>query len=148
MEPNLTNLSRLLDEMFSLPSKDWTQYSPLTLAYVGDSIFDLVIRTVLVKRANRPTAKLNHMASRIVCAPAQARLAKAILPFLTGEELSLYRRGCNASPANKAKNATLEEYLEATGLETLLGCLYLQEKHERMLSLIRQGLEITGAEMD
>ena len=144
METGLSGMKDLLAQAFDLPVRDWTQYSPLTLAYIGDSVFDVVIRTVLVEKANRPTARLNRIASSIVCAPAQARLMKAILPLLDERETALYRRGRNSSPATKAKNASLEDYLEATALETLVGCLYLEGEFERMITLIRTGLADTG----
>ena len=113
METGMNSVSRQLDEAFGLPSRDWSQYSPLTLAYIGDSIYDMVIRTILVKRANRPPDVLNRLASRIVCAPAQARLIGAILPLLDGEETAIYRRGRNSSPATRA--TYLRSFTTVTG---------------------------------
>ena len=146
METGVNGLIPLLDTAFDLPSRDWSQYSPLTLAYIGDSVYDVIIRTILVKRANRPSDVLNRLASRIVCATAQAKMIGAIRPLLDEEETAVYRRGRNSSPATKAKNASMHEYLEATGLEALLGYLYLCGRYERMVFLVREGLERTGAD--
>lgn len=133
-----------LKESFSLPERDWEQYSPLTLAYIGDSVYDLLIRTVLVKRGNTQTARLHGGASRLVRAGAQARIAEKLLPHLTPQEEGVYRRGKNSKPAHTAKNADRREYLEATGFEALLGYLYLKGDYRRMIDLVKLGLEESG----
>ncbi len=135
-----------LAQAFHLPERDWTQYSPLALAYMGDAVFDLVIRTILVKRANMQSAKLHYKAAQIVRAGTQAKMMAALLPQLTQEEEAVYRRGHNANPSHTAKNASRGDYMEATGFEALIGWLYLRGDHTRMLDLIRQGLGAAGYE--
>ena len=125
----------LLDRYMDLPTRDWSQYSPLTLAWIGDTVYDLIVRTVLLKRANMQTDKLHRRASSIVNAKSQAKRMKEILPILTDRETSIYRRGRNASPPHTAKNAERGEYLEATGFECLIGYLYLDRQYERLLEL-------------
>lgn len=133
-----------LGRLFHLPERDYTQYSPLTLAYIGDAVFDVIIRTIVVKQSNMPAARLHSKTSSVVKAPAQAQIIKALLPHLTKEEESVYRRGRNAQPYNTAKNATRREYLEATGFEALIGYLYLRRSYQRMLDLIRTGMVESG----
>lgn len=121
---------------------DIRTYSPLTLAYIGDSIYDLVVRTVVVMRGNAPANKLHHYTIRYVNAGAQAMLVDALQPFFTEEEQNILRRGRNAKPYTKAKHATMAEYKKATSLEALMGYLYLQGQEERLLELIRKGMEL------
>lgn len=144
MEESINLPWEYLDIQFGLEKKDWTQYSALTLAYIGDAVYDMIIRTVLVKRGNCQTAKLHQRATALVKAGTQAQMAAALLPHLNREELAVYRRGHNAKPYNTAKNASRREYLEATGFEALLGYLYLQEEYQRMIDLVKLGLEESG----
>ena len=123
-----------------IPDKDWSQYSPLTLAWMGDAVFELYVRTAILSRGNMQTEKLHRRASAVVCAQAQAALVRELLPMLTDEEKSIYRRGRNAHPGHTAKNAAREEYLEATGLECLIGYLYLMKREDRILELIQRVL--------
>lgn len=139
------SLAELTDLCFHLPERDFTQYAPLTLAWIGDTVFDLVVRTILVKKADRQTAKLHREASQIVSARAQAALAKSILPDLSGEEQAVFRRGRNSSPTHSAKNADREEYLEATGLEALIGWLYLERRYDRIVELLSRAPAFSGA---
>ena len=129
-----------LKEMFQLEDRDLRTYSPLTLAYIGDGIFDLVIRTILVKKGNCPVNQLHRRASSLVKASAQSAMMEILEPVLTEEEHSVYRRGRNAHSATMAKNATMADYRRATGFEALMGYLYLKEDYQRMLELIRLGL--------
>lgn len=141
MENGLTFAQRIR-EAFEAKEVDIRTYSPLTLAYIGDSIYDLVIRTVVVMRGNAPANKLHHYTIRYVNAAAQAILVDALLPELTEEEQVILRRGRNAKPYTKARHATMAEYKKATALETLMGYLYLTGQEERMLQLIRRGMDI------
>ncbi|MCC8103647.1 MAG: ribonuclease III [Clostridiales bacterium] len=135
------NLTQILDTTFALPSKDWKQYAPLTLAYIGDAAYELVIRTILVKREDIQTQKLHQRVTRCVSAKAQARMIAALLPELSEEEAAIYRRGRNSKPYTKAKNATMAEHLEATGFEALMGYLYLDGQFARMAELAAKGLD-------
>ncbi len=135
-----------LDTVFRLSDKDWKQYSPLTLAYIGDAAYELIIRTIEVKQANVQPQKLHHKVTSRVSAKAQAKMIEALQPVLTEEEKAIYRRGRNSKPYTKAKNASMTEYLEATGFEALMGYLYLAGTYERMNELIAKGLEVLETE--
>ena len=138
------SLNDYINEKFDITSKDIRTYSPLTLAYIGDAVYDLVIRSVLVNRGNTAVNNLHKKASAIVKAPAQAAVAAAIMEELTEEEKDIYRRGRNSKPHTKAKNASTMEYLEATGLEAVIGFLYLKGDTDRALDLVKLGLETAG----
>ncbi len=130
-----------LKEAFGLPDQDIRSYSPLTLAYIGDAVYELVIRSVLVQKGNRPVSQLNRDASRLVKASAQSELIRKLEPVLSEEEMSVYRRGRNAHSPTMAKHATMGDYRRATGLEALVGYLYLKEEMPRIIDLIRLGLQ-------
>lgn len=146
MEKSIISLEDSLDTVFGLSSKDWKLYSPLTLAYLGDAVYEMVIRTICVKRTNMQTQKLHRKVTGYVSAKAQAKMVDVLLGELTEEEESIYRRGRNSKPYTKAKNASMEEYLKATGFEALIGYLYLQKEYERMNALIAHGIEALQAE--
>ena len=141
MEKSIISLEDSLDSVFGLSSKDWKLYSPLTLAYLGDAVYEMVIRTICVKRTNMHTQKLHRKVTGYVSAKSQAKMMDALIGELTEEEESIYRRGRNSKPYTKAKNASMEEYLKATGFEALVGYLYLQKEYERMNALIAHGIE-------
>lgn len=125
---------------FDLKEQDVRTYSPLTLAYIGDGVYDLVIRTLVVRQANRPVNELHRMTTRYVRAGAQAEMIVALKDELTAEEADIFKRGRNAKPYTTAKNATRADYHKATGFEALMGYLYLTGQEERMLELIRHGV--------
>ncbi|MBO5302755.1 MAG: ribonuclease III [Lachnospiraceae bacterium] len=127
-------------EQFDLGEVDIRTYSPLTLAYIGDGIFDLVIRSIVVGRGNTRANELHRKTSRIVKAHTQAEMIEKLLPLLTEEECDIYRRGRNAKSPTMAKNATMADYRKATGFEALMGYLYLSDKFERILFLVKEGL--------
>ena len=134
-----TNLIRL-KELFHLEDQDLRSYSPLTLAYIGDGVYELIIRTILVKKGNCPVNRLHKKASSLVKAGAQSAIMEVIEEELTPEELSVYRRGRNAHSPTMAKHATMADYRRATGFEALMGYLYLKEDYTRMLTLVRMGI--------
>ena len=146
MEKSIISFEESLNQAFRLSEKDWKMYSPLTLAYIGDAVYELVIRTVFVKRANCQPQKLHQKVTSCVSAKAQARMIEALLPNLTQEEAGVYRRGRNSKPYTKAKNASMEQYLKATGFEALIGYLYLEGAFERMNELIVAGLKMAGGQ--
>ncbi|MCM1134994.1 MAG: ribonuclease III [Clostridium sp.] len=145
MEESVSLLT-LIKKSFALKEVDIRTYSPLTLAYIGDAVYDLIFRTMVVQRGNAPANKLHIQTIRYVKAPAQAVLAEAILDELTPEEDAVYKRGKNAKPYTMAKNATMWEYKKATGLEALIGYLYLTEQMERAMELVQIGLQRTEGE--
>ena len=123
-----------------------TDYSPLTLAYIGDGIYEIVIRTVIVDEANRQVNKIHKAASNLVKAGTQARMIHYIMDDLTDEELTIYKRGRNAKAVTRAKNASMSEYRTATGFEALMGWLYLTGQSERMMKLIKKSVTVFTAE--
>ena len=118
-----------------LKNTDPDLLSPLTLAFVGDTVFDLLVRGNLVMQANRPVGKLHPLAATKVCAAAQTRDAHDIAPLLTGREADIYRRGRNAHTGRIPKSASSAEYHSATGLEALFGWLYLSGRDDRIEEL-------------
>lgn len=140
MEESL-NLIEAIKRQFDCKEVDIRAYSPLTLAYIGDAIYDLIIRTVVVERANRPANRLHKTVIRYVNAETQARMITALEEELTEEEKALYHRGRNAKSNTSAKNASIADYRKATGLEALFGYLYLRGETDRMLALVRRAFE-------
>ncbi|MDE6389482.1 MAG: ribonuclease III [Lachnospiraceae bacterium] len=143
MEESITILDAIKRD-FDCTSMDIRTYSPLTLAYIGDAIYDLVIRTIVVERGNRSANNLHKKTVTYVNARVQAKMIDALEDELTEEEVSVYHRGRNAKSYTAAKNASVIEYRKATGLEALCGYLYLQGKQERMLYLIHEAIERVG----
>ncbi len=130
-----------LRDSLQLNTTDLKTYSPLTLAFIGDSIFDLIVRTAVVEDGNAPVNKLHKRASELVKAKAQAELYHQIKELLTEEETAIFKRGRNAKSFTSAKNAGVLEYRTATGLEALMGYLYLSDQMDRLLELIKPHLE-------
>ena len=133
-----------LKEKFSLPQVDIQTYSPLTLAYIGDAAYELVVRTFLVDQGNSRPDKLHRKASSMVKAAAQAAMAETLKDSLTEEELSVYRRGRNAKSPTMAKNASMSDYRKATGFEALMGYLYLKGEQKRLIDLVYAGFVSQG----
>lgn len=119
-QKNQDSLSERIQEAFPGKRQMLESYSPLTLAYIGDAIYDLVIRTVVVGRANRPANILHHITVKYVSAGAQARIVTALQERFTQEEQEVYRRGKNAKPHTTAKNASPGDYRKATGFSSVL----------------------------
>ena len=130
-----------LEQQMNLPEVDLRQYSPLTLAYIGDGVFELIILTIMVQQENCPVQKLHRRTSTLVKAENQAEMIDRMMSYLTEEEQTVYRRGRNAKSYTKAKNASTGTYRKATGFEALIGYLYLQKKLERIIDLVKIGLE-------
>lgn len=133
-------LNQEIIDYFEGKEVDIKTYSPLTFAYIGDDVFDLVIRTIVVNKGNTSPNKLHNMVIRYVSAKAQAKMYDAINPSLNDEEQDVLRRGRNSKPHTKAKNASSADYMKATALETLIGYLYLRDDMERIFELIRIGI--------
>lgn len=114
---------------------DAKQLSPLTLAFIGDTVFDLFVREMLVCDANRPVKKLHNSAAKLVNAKAQAKIAEAIADSFTEQETDVFKRGRNAHTNHIAKNASNRDYHYATGLEAVFGFVYLNGDTERLREL-------------
>ena len=107
----------------------------MNLAFVGDTVFDLLVRSELVCEANRPVNMLHKTASTKVCASAQAKAISSIMPMLSEDELAVFKRGRNARTGGIPKNQSSADYHYATGLECLFGWLYLKGRIERINEL-------------
>ena len=117
------------------------ELSPLTLAFIGDTVFDLLVREELICDANRPANDLHHLAVERVRATAQAQGVEKIMPVLSEEETAVFKRGRNAKSNTVPKNANMTEYRRATGFEALIGFLYLSGETERLDTLMNIAYE-------
>lgn len=140
----LPALPEQIREKFGCAEQDIRSYSPLALAYIGDCVYELIIRTVIVEKGNKQPQKLHKEAAGFSRAGTQSDLYKALLDELSEEETDILKRGRNAHSHSKAKNATLSEYKNATALEALFGYLYLTGQMERVLELLKLGLSKCG----
>ncbi len=119
--------------------------NPLVLAYIGDSIYDIYVRTALVKKSRQQVNALNQRASGTVNARAQAQAAAMLeQEMLTDEEKDILRRGRNAHPGTVAKNMSVADYKKATGLEALVGYLFLSGKYARLEEIMQRILQEFG----
>lgn len=133
-------LNQDIIEYFHGKDIDIRTYSPLTLAYIGDDVFDLIVRTIVVNKGNTSPNKLHGKTIQYVSARAQSGILDSIMPILTDEEKDIARRGRNSKPHSKAKNASTIDYLKATALESVVGYLYLKDDMERIFELIKYGI--------
>ena len=124
--------------MFIDKNVDVSSLSPLTLAFLGDAVYDVLAREYVVSLANRPTNELNKMSVSIVNATSQYKATKKISEFLTEEEMVVFKRGRNAHANHGAKSAGSAEYHASTGLEALFGYLYLKGENERIVFLFNE----------
>lgn len=143
MEESVSNqgLDACIRNKFGIKKADIRSYSPLVLAYIGDSIYELVIRTKVIGAGNQQVNKLHRKTSQLVKARAQSSMMETLLPVLTVQEEEIYRRGRNAKSCTTAKNASVNDYRRATGFEALMGYLYLQDELDRLLELVKLALE-------
>lgn len=131
-------------EAFRLKEVDAGMYSPLVLAYIGDAVYEIMIRTMTVNGGNEQVNKLHKKTAALVKASSQAQIIMSIEDALTEEEHAVYKRGRNAKSSSMAKNATMKDYRMATGFEALVGYLYLSERYDRMTELVSLGLSKIG----
>ncbi|MEE1027195.1 MAG: ribonuclease III domain-containing protein [Agathobacter sp.] len=117
-------------------------YSPLTLAYIGDGIYDIIIRSIVVDRANTSANRLHKHTSSMVKAETQARMIELLEEHLSQEEADIYRRGRNAKSYTTAKNASVADYRKATGFEAVMGYLYLKDDIKRAIELVKLGAQL------
>ncbi len=129
----------------ALSEKEVYQYSPLALAYIGDSALDLLVKTYYVKNSNKQTYKYHKDVCNIVKAVNQAKFIELVMDELKEDEIDIYKRGRNATTHSKAKNATMGEYRKATGLEALFGYLYLKGDFERLSNFVDKMIDMYQA---
>ena len=128
----------IIKEQFDLTGADPGQYSPLSLAFIGDSVYGAVAKSVVVLRGNCPANSLDRKAVKYVKAVSQSKAADHLIErgILSDEEMAVFRRGRNAKSPTSAKNAPVGDYRKATGLEALIGYLYLKGDIKRVVELI------------
>ena len=127
--------------ILKLDKVDTKSYSPLVLAYIGDSVYDLIIKIMVISEGNRQVQKLHGDTSAYVNASTQSLIMREIQSHLTEEENTIYRRGRNSKAITPAKNQSITDYRRATGFEALIGYLYLEKKYSRLTELIKIGLD-------
>ncbi|MFI3208394.1 MAG: ribonuclease III domain-containing protein [Eubacteriales bacterium] len=135
------DLDTYIRETFEIDEVDIHLYSPLTLAYIGDCVYDLVIKSIVIGGKNRQVQKLHKETSSYVQASTQSAMMRAIQLVLDEEEHKVYKRGRNAKSVSPAKNQSLTDYRRATGFEALIGYLYLKKEWKRIVDLIKIGLD-------
>lgn len=141
MEESITmELDSYLCEVFQTEEHDIRSYSPLSLAFIGDCVYDLVIKSLIIRKGNRPVNVMQKETSRLVQASAQSAMMRVMQEHLTEEEHAVYRRGRNAKSVSPAKNQSITDYRRATGFEALIGYLYLKKNYRRIIDLIKTGL--------
>ncbi len=135
-----------IKSQFGLKDINAKSYSPLSLAFIGDCVFDLVVKTVMVETANCPANVLHKKTSAIVKANSQARMAEFYLDkdILDEEEKTIMKRGRNAKSYTQAKNSSVIDYRKATGVEALIGYLYLEGRLKRAVELVKIGMNCLG----
>lgn len=143
MEKGLNDISLLsqIHKEFGGGEVDIRTYSPLTLAYIGDAVFEIIIRTIIVEKGQRGANTLHKHTTNVVCAQTQAEMIEAVYENLTEEEQDIYRRGKNTKIHSSAKNASLSDYRKATGFEALCGYLFLKDDVVRITQIMRHALE-------
>ena len=147
MEKSLMSFTDLdkIKQAFDLEEQDYRAFSALTLAYIGDCIYDLVIRSVVIFHSKKAVNDLHKKTTRFVKAETQAVMIQGLIDneILTEEEKAVYKRGRNTKSHTMAKNASIIAYRKATGFEAVLGYLYLTDQMERLLELVKTGLTYT-----
>lgn len=138
---NKQNLLEEIHQYFPWDRKDIRSLSSLKLAYLGDAVFEIIIRTLIIEETDGPVKNLHSRTSELVNAGSQARLILALQDELTEEEMIAYRHGRNAKTSSVAKHADIHDYRNATGLEALFGYLYLTGRSARAVELCRIGFE-------
>lgn len=142
MEKNIgESMEEKFKEFFKSTDHKWSEQaarmlSPLQLAYLGDAVYDLIIRTSLVDRKKLPVNELHKEAVKYVKANSQAKILFSLEDMLTEEEWGIVKRGRNAKSATVPKNANLSDYRYATGFEALIGYLFITGNTERIFELL------------
>ena len=149
MEENIISLSAFAGffaDTLQLKEVDITSYSPLALAYIGDAVYELIIRTKVMNHGSTQVNNMHKKSARLVNAKAQADIIRSLVEGeeLTPEEITVYKRGRNAKSATTAKHATVADYRTATGFEALCGYLYLNGRLERLIWVVSRGLNRIG----
>lgn len=137
----MTKTNELLNKTTQLCNHKANEYSPLALAYIGDGIYEVFIRTYVLSKGNMSVNKMHKASRDFVCAHAQSELYTILEPHLTEAEIMILKRGRNAKSISSPKNGDITEYRRATGIEALIGYLYLDHQIERIDELVKIGLD-------
>lgn len=137
----MNDLAKEIREKLDIKETDINTYNPLTLAFIGDSVFETIVRTMVVSKGNKSVNALAKDKNKIVNAKTQSRIAEILTDEFTEEEADVFRRGKNAKTANHSKSAAYSEYHRATGLEAVFGYLYLTGNIDRCVELIKKALD-------
>lgn len=116
------------------------EYSPLVLAYIGDAVYEVYVRTKIISKGNMQVNKMHQESKKYVKASEQARIYHNIENMLTDKEMSIFKRGRNAKSATMPKHALLSDYKHATGLEALVGYLYIDGQLNRLMEILDKGV--------
>ena len=119
----------------SMTEREVGQYSPLALAFLGDSVYDTLVRDFLLKQANMPVAKLHSAKIKLVCAEFQSSIYDIVAENLTEKEFSVLKRGRNATGNTVPKHSDAVDYRRATAIECLFGYLFLTGQNDRILQI-------------
>lgn len=142
MEKSITmDFRDCIENVLQLKEVDVNQYSPLILAYIGDCVYDLIIKSMIINNGNKQVNKLHEETSHLVQASTQSLMMRTMQEHLNEEEHAVYRRGRNAKSVSPAKNQSITDYRRATGFEALVGYLYLKKRYARLMELIKIGLD-------
>ena len=128
-------------DVLEIPEPETDSCSPLVLAYIGDCIYDLIIKSMVVGRGNKQVQRLHEETSSYVQASAQSQMMRTMQQHLTEEEHAIYHRGRNTRSVSAAKNQTITDYRRATGFEALLGYLFLKKRYARLMEIVKIGLD-------
>ena len=142
----MSDLGKIM-QSFELEAQDYRTFSALTLAYIGDCVYELVVRTVVIHHSKKAVNDLHKKAIKFVKAESQALMMQGLIDeeILTEEEITIYKRGRNTKSHTSAKNASIAAYRKATGFEALIGYLYVTNQMERILELTKAGLKYVEA---
>ncbi|HHW48081.1 MAG TPA: Mini-ribonuclease 3 [Clostridiaceae bacterium] len=127
---------------FNIKQSDVAQLPPLVLAYIGDTVYEVYIRTMVISEGIAPVHKLHRRSTEFVKAKAQSDIIHGIIGFLSEEEQDIVRRGRNAKSGTIPKNADVTEYKYATGFESLLGYLYLKREFSRLIEVLKMSVSV------
>ena len=141
---DVSGFQTLCREALRLKEMDPGTYSPLALAYIGDAVYELIVRTMVISHGSIQVNKMHKKSASLVNAGTQAEMIRLMMEELTEEETAVYKRGRNAKSVTTAKHATVVDYRTATGFEALCGDLYLMGRLERLVTLISHGFEKIG----
>ena len=128
------------------PDAEINSFSPLSLAYVGDAVYEVYVRSYVMQNGNMQVNKLHRASTRYVSAKAQSTIIHSIMDSLTEEEIAIFKRGRNAHSYTSAKNADIVDYRHATGFEALIGYLFISKKFDRLNEIIKMSVDSVSAE--